>query len=92
MSVWIVSLILAFYIKSKKMSVLCEKIAQNDAELNGLSTDIMNNMMSVKLFSREQYELDLFEKGNQMNLKQKQIMESIYDNVLTFYSVGLFVC
>lgn len=91
MSVWIVSLILAFYIKSKKMSVLCEKIAQNDAELNGLSTDIMNNMMSVKLFSREQYELDLFEKGNQMNLKQKQIMESIYDNVLTFYSVG-FIC
>lgn len=88
--IWAATLLIAFYWRGKKMAELCRKASENDAKLNGLSTDIANNISSVKFFSKEEEEMLSFNKDNYQNLKVKEEAEIVYDNILTFYSISFF--
>lgn len=86
-AIWVAIVSWKFTVVGKQVAKMSTETAANDAELNGISTDIMNNMLSVKLFANEAHEAKLFQALNLRNLVLKQQLERVYDHVFTFYSV-----
>lgn len=88
---WCAFFILLSLFYAKKLSMLSMKSAKSDTHLNGLSTDVISNFLSVKLFHREQFEEERFNKMNQENTKLKMDLEKVYYIIYTSYSLAFLL-
>lgn len=99
--VWVVSFLLTSYFLSKKTHFLSEKLSKTQTKLIGKIADTITNILTVRLFARQKFELKYIEEQAReraekaqalrwSNLKLQAVMETasnILIGILIFYLI-----
>lgn len=85
---WCLSFILLSLMFAKPVSKKSEQVAKQESELNGIASDVCQNMLTVRFFNGYAYEQNRFQKYVEKYRKMEVSLELYYYVIFTFYSFG----